>query len=821
MALETPMDGLPTTHAAEHGPEGQSQDDGRRVNLIDLDESTGEIDPEVLVPVHASGADSDDLAQLFVGLGVAAPNVGDIENSEDAHQPNGIVQEDVGEPDKEEDMEEDAVIEKENEEGIDQPVREEIDNAKAAEERRQSALHIPLPSSPVKESMSLPEVAEEEPEAEAAVIPPPAVYPKEPLPRPRLLAQTTGSKAKIVEAKPMPARKAAVPRKPPVPPPPARARAPVAVERKTFKPTTAAARATVQPPTAVVAVPSKAADKPTIAKEVPKTYAALHSSTNTKSTVPADVAPSRTTAKASAAPRVGLGIGKSSAAPAVVARSVSAASASTASTKGASSIPPKPPVPKASSVKAPITSKVEVAKTTKPPIPPMTASTTASTRTAKPHAAVTIPPVRAEKLRRKAPLPSFKPTKGKPAPSIMGKGTVSTGRAPLKVSTTLANTVARVKPESVPLPLSPGEKAKLPPKDIPLPRSPVRRNQGAVGSQHEEVEVGKERRGDVDDQIPAKDEDVVMDVEKEVPQIQRQSTCEDAQEKEEIRSDNEEGFDAEEEVVEDEEEEEDEVEEVEEKPGDRFTLATATRPISIPFSPNLASPGTFAKSSSLKSSPILVSLPRALSPVLTTDVPPESPSPTSRSFGDIEQIAKPQQNGHAHAAGWDSPVAGDKLVDAGSPGDIPSPFLRSALQYTTRTIIESPYASSHFISKATTRAPPSDSDTESEEDLDGISTNLGRGSRGDSRSKKTYRVEEVSASLVELSASSRPAHGERKDVSTPIKGAEVLLAKLVGGGVNGTPKSGQMGTPSTRSVLSARDANRSGSGSEGAEVEAE
>ena len=77
---------------------------------------------------------------------------------------------------------------------------------------------------------------------------------------------------------------------------------------------------------------------------------------------------------------------------------------------------------------------------------------------AKLSAAPTIlPPVKKERVRLKPPLPSFRPTRG----GGMSASTSSVAHA-------------RVKPESIPLPLSPGEKAKLPPKDIPLPRSPIR-----------------------------------------------------------------------------------------------------------------------------------------------------------------------------------------------------------------------------------------------------------------------------------------------------------------------------------------------------------
>lgn len=702
------------------------------------------------------------------------------------------------------------------------PVEEDIGNDESTQihtesqtERRDSALHIPLPPSPAMAAVSLPDSTEAETVTEATVVAPPAVYSKEPPRRHRLLAQSTGSKAKSVDAKPVQTKKAAVPRKPAVPPPPAKARAPAAIERKTFKPSTTAARAASKPIVAKAALPVKAAPPPSDGEQAFEQVTAgsrADGQVQTGATVairPSDKAP--------IPPRVGLG--KGSTAPAIVARSVSAASSSTQSSKTASTIPVKPPVPKAPVPRA--------AKSSNPP--PATASTTGATigattsRTVKTHASVTIPPVRADRIRRKAPLPSFKPTKGNTQGSIMGKGTVSTGRPPLKVSATLANRVARVKPESVPLPLSPGEKAKLPPKDIPLPKSPIHATQKSdddlrilLEAYEKEVTVIAPRADVTGVQASASGtglNEMVLDDETSLMDEAARHHDEDD--------------------VCDQEEEEEEVEEVEQVecdggeedyqedkettdtlgtgyPAGSFARDTTTvsRPMDIPTS-ILVSPVAATRGSSLKSSPISVSLPRALSPVLTTEIPPASPEYDVQPIPHVIATGDGQKGLHA------APVYPTQLIDVGSPGDLPSPFLKSAqrLEYIVQTNLSSP-ASSNFISKATTRGPPSMTDSDSDDDLDGITSNLGQQQpRHAGRHNKPHSVQNPSADLVELSASSRPAHGERKDVSTPIKGAEILLAKVIG--TQGTVKG--ISTPSTRSVLSARDANRSDSSMEGDE----
>jgi len=132
------------------------------------------------------------------------------------------------------------------------------------------------------------------------------------------------------------------------------------------------------------------------------------------------------------------------------------------------SVPPipsaKPHVPLVANVTKPTASTAAKASakpeqpkpTLKPTMPP-----------AKAHPQITLPPVRKEKVRLKAPLPSFVPTRGK----------VKGSNGPLSSSTTSIGEkkaiVAKFRPEAISLPLSPAQKAKLPPEQIPLPRSPI------------------------------------------------------------------------------------------------------------------------------------------------------------------------------------------------------------------------------------------------------------------------------------------------------------------------------------------------------------
>jgi hypothetical protein len=82
--------------------------------------------------------------------------------------------------------------------------------------------------------------------------------------------------------------------------------------------------------------------------------------------------------------------------------------------------------------------------------------------------------VRKERVSRKPPIPPFIPIRGGGG-GTKSKATVSTsttGKASSGIVAKSRPLIAKVKPESIPLPLSPAERAKLPPKDIPLPRSP-------------------------------------------------------------------------------------------------------------------------------------------------------------------------------------------------------------------------------------------------------------------------------------------------------------------------------------------------------------
>ncbi|OCF57433.1 hypothetical protein L486_04891 [Kwoniella mangroviensis CBS 10435] len=128
-----------------------------------------------------------------------------------------------------------------------------------------------------------------------------------------------------------------------------------------------------------------------------------------------------------------------------------------------SSKPSTAPVARARVVSAQIAPKPEPKVSNKPPLP---AAARAPTRVVsapkKPTITshVTLPPVKKEKVVRKAPLPSFRPTRG-------GAPTTS-GTSSLKASTSSMTSVrAKVKPDMIKLPDSPFK-----PNDVPLPPSP-------------------------------------------------------------------------------------------------------------------------------------------------------------------------------------------------------------------------------------------------------------------------------------------------------------------------------------------------------------
>ena len=103
----------------------------------------------------------------------------------------------------------------------------------------------------------------------------------------------------------------------------------------------------------------------------------------------------------------------------------------------------------------------EIGRTTKLSIPPAPRKIVAGT----------LPLVRKEKIKRKAPLPSFVPARGNRPLASSSKSTTAPEPA-TGLTAKVKSVVARVKPETIPLPASPAEKAILP-QQIPLPHSPL------------------------------------------------------------------------------------------------------------------------------------------------------------------------------------------------------------------------------------------------------------------------------------------------------------------------------------------------------------
>ncbi|WRT68225.1 uncharacterized protein IL334_005201 [Kwoniella shivajii] len=92
---------------------------------------------------------------------------------------------------------------------------------------------------------------------------------------------------------------------------------------------------------------------------------------------------------------------------------------------------------------------------------------------------VTLPPVKKERVFRKAPLPSFRPARNGP--------TITTASSDLKASTSSVTSVrAKVKPEMIELPKSPAKPSEVPlppsPHEIPLPHSPVSKATSVISS---------------------------------------------------------------------------------------------------------------------------------------------------------------------------------------------------------------------------------------------------------------------------------------------------------------------------------------------------
>jgi hypothetical protein len=250
---------------------------------------------------------------------------------------------------------------------------------------------------------------------------------------------------------PAPAPTAAPPRKPPVPRAAAVSRTVRPVERKPFRPATAAQTAALAK-SRVVSQP--AAEKP------------AESSSNTSSKPPAAEPRSRQASASSS--QAG-----STAAPAKVATSTTAPTAR-AITKPSTLLAPT----KASASRA--------GPTVSQPRIPSSSTTTSSA----------LPPVRKEKIKLKAALPSFRPVRSGAAASqtrstsgpgpTLGNGTIKSSSSNRSTTSQPAARVpvARVRPETIPLPHSPVSAASRSSKQVPsqvrpeqvaLPASPADR----------------------------------------------------------------------------------------------------------------------------------------------------------------------------------------------------------------------------------------------------------------------------------------------------------------------------------------------------------
>ncbi|WWC63115.1 uncharacterized protein I303_105715 [Kwoniella dejecticola CBS 10117] len=167
----------------------------------------------------------------------------------------------------------------------------------------------------------------------------------------------------------------------------------------------------------------------------------------------------------------------------------------------ASSKPSTAPVNRARVVSAQIV-KTEPKASTKPPIPPNEARPKATTRIVSgpkiskpPTAHVTLPAVKKDKVVRKAPLPSFRPTRGAASGTASLKASTSSVLSSGAAAPGPANTNgrAKVKPEHIKLPESPfkhpsasagASEVPLPPSphELPLPLSPRPRAPSAMGT---------------------------------------------------------------------------------------------------------------------------------------------------------------------------------------------------------------------------------------------------------------------------------------------------------------------------------------------------
>ena len=246
------------------------------------------------------------------------------------------------------------------------------------------------------------------------------------------------------------------PRKPPVPS--ARTTKPVAIERKAFKPTSRSAQ------------PASIAPAPRAAKPpAPLARTATQSSTGSKSAA---------TSKHVPPPAKAL-------------------SASSSSTLGLAHEPtPKVPLTKAGMGDKPVDALKPALKTghslTAPTKASLQRAASATHHAPAPAVPKVAPPppvvagVKKDRVKLKAPLPSFRPTRGaafatksttdgagKPASRSVSGSSLAASTTSVKGASQAKHCVAKVNPESVPLPISPAEKAKLPPQAIPLPRSPL------------------------------------------------------------------------------------------------------------------------------------------------------------------------------------------------------------------------------------------------------------------------------------------------------------------------------------------------------------
>lgn len=183
-----------------------------------------------------------------------------------------------------------------------------------------------------------------------------------------------------------------------------------------------------------------------------------------------------------------------------------------------SSLPPPPPAA------VPVRSRTVSSNLTKPTASSLhRAAPPPTTKVSRPPAVVNTsttslpPPIKKDKVKRKAAVPSFRPTRT--AESIVGKGTVSLSASTSSVTSILSRSQiatrngvvvgregivakVRVKPEAIALPLSPDEKRAV---EIPLPPSPAIgefMGRVKVRSKPEEIKVVSPRNQAIDIPLP-------------------------------------------------------------------------------------------------------------------------------------------------------------------------------------------------------------------------------------------------------------------------------------------------------------------------------